>query len=356
MSMKYKALADRLREELTRDGGRKGDKLPTELELSRRYQLSRQTVRHALRLLEEEGLIQRRQGSGSYATGKAPSAVPRQIALVTSYLDDYIFPAILHDAQAVFAQAGYGTLLYTTENQAGAEREILLKLLKEPVCGLLAEGVKTALPTPNADLYQRLMRAGTPLLFLNGAYGELGGAPCVADDNYGGGYQLARYLTGKGHRVLAGIFKSDDIQGPLRYYGAVSAIRDAGLAIWDRHIAWYDTEDRRRLLVEKDRRLLSRFIQERLDGATAVICYNDEIAYLLIQELLAAGRRVPEDVAVVSFDNSYYSQLGPVPITSLRHPGSRMGRVAAEQLLDLIEGRAGQPGMLAWELVERESG
>ena len=137
MSMKYKALADRLREELTRDGGRKGDKLPTELELSRRYQLSRQTVRHALRLLEEEGLIQRRQGSGSYATGKAPSAVPRQIALVTSYLDDYIFPAILHDAQAVFAQAGYGTLLYTTENQAGAEREILLK---EPVCGLLAEG------------------------------------------------------------------------------------------------------------------------------------------------------------------------------------------------------------------------
>ena len=356
MSMKYRALADRLREELTQDGGRKGYKLPTELELSRQYQLSRQTVRHALQLLEEEGLIQRRQGSGSYATGKAPSAVPRQIALITSYLDDYIFPAILHDAQAVFAQAGYGTLLYTTENQVSTEREILLKLLEEPVCGLLVEGVKTALPTPNADLYQRLMRTGTPLLFLNGAYGELGGAPCVADDNYGGGYQLAQYLTGKGHRALAAILKSDDAQGPLRYFGAVSAIRDAGLAIWDQHIAWYDTEDRRRLLVEKDRGLLSRFIQERLDGATAVICYNDEIAYLLIQELLAAGRRVPSDVAVVSFDNSYYSQLGPVPITSLRHPGGRMGRVAAEQLLALMDGRAGQSKLLEWELVERESG
>ena len=278
------------------------------------------------------------------------------MALITSYTDEYIFPAVLHDAQAVFTQAGYGTLLYTTENQVNVEREILRKLLEEPVCGVLVEGAKTALPTPNIDLYQRLLQTGVPVLFLHGIHGGLTGVPCVADDNYGGGYRLARYLIGKGHQSLAGIFKSDDIQGPHRYHGAVSAIRDAGLSMDDRRILWYDTEDRRCLLEEKDPRLLDRFIQERLNGATAVICYNDEIAYQLIQRLLSAGRQVPEDVAVVSFDNSYYSQLGPAPITSLRHQSGRMGRVAAEQLLALLSGRAGQSKILEWDLVERASG
>ena len=109
MAAKYQLLADKLREELARNSGRPGYKLPTEQDLSRQYHLSRQTVRHALSLLEEEGLIQRRQGSGSYATGLLPGAAPRQIAVVTSFLDDYIFPAILHDASDVFSRQGYST-------------------------------------------------------------------------------------------------------------------------------------------------------------------------------------------------------------------------------------------------------
>lgn len=355
MATKYQLLADQLREELRRNSGHAGYKLPTEQELSRQYQLSRQTVRHTLRLLEEEGLIQRRQGSGSYATGLLPGAAPRQIAVVTSFLDDYIFPAILHDASDVFSRQGYSTAVYATENCVSTEREILLRLLEEPVSGLLVEGAKTALPTPNAGLYQRLRQAGTPIVFFHGAYAELDRVPCVADDNYGGGYQLARYLADKGHREIAGIFKSDDIQGPQRYHGALSALRDAGLPIRDSRFAWYDTEDHRRLLEEQDSRLLEDFLQKRLGNATAVVCYNDEIAYRLIQTLLRAGRRVPEEVAVVSFDNSYLSQLGPISITSLSHR-SRMGRVAAEQMVRLLQGEAAPSKFLEWELVVRNSG
>ena len=355
MPMKYQLLAERLREELLRNSGQKGYKLPTELELTRQYQLSRQTVRHALRLLEEEGLIQRRQGSGSYTTGLLPGTAPRQIAVVTSFLDDYIFPNILHDASEVFARQGYSTAVYATENRVSTEREILLRLLEEPVSGLLVEASKTALTTPNEDLYQRLRQAGTPMVFLHGAYGELTGVPCVADDNYGGGYRLARHLTDQGHREIAGIFKSDDVQGPQRYHGAVSAIRDVGIPIRDGRFAWYDTEDRRHLLEEKDDRLLASFLQKRLEGASAVICYNDEIAFHLIRVLLAAGRRVPEEVSVVSFDNSYLSQIAPVPITSLSHR-SRMGQVAAEQMTNLLRGESAHSKNLEWELIVRGSG
>ena len=355
MAMKYRALADRLREELIRSSGQRGYKLPTELELTRQYRLSRQTVRHALQLLEEEGLIQRRQGSGSYTTGLLPGTAPRQIAVVTSFLDDYIFPGILHDASEVFSRQGYSTAVYATENRVSTEREILLRLLGEPVSGLLVEGSKTALPTPNEDLYQRLRQAGTPMIFLHGAYSQLDHVPCVADDNYGGGYRLARYLTDRGHKEIAGIFKSDDVQGPQRYHGTISAMRDAGLTIRDSRFAWYDTEDRRHLMEERGGRMLEDFLERRLEDATAVVCYNDEIAFHLIRALLAAGRRVPEEVAVVSFDNSYLSQISPVPITSLSHR-SHMGRAAAEQMLCLLQGEPVHSKNLEWELVIRSSG
>ena len=101
--------------------------------------------------------------------------------------------------------------------------------------------------------------------------------------------------------------------------------------------------------------MLTDFLQNRLGEATAVICYNDEIAFHLVQVLLAAGRRVPEEVAVVSFDNSYLSQISPVPITSLSHR-SRMGRVAAEQMIGLLLGEAARSKSLEWELVARSSG
>lgn len=354
MAAKYQTLAETLRQELLHQG-QHGYKLPTEQELSGRYGLSRQTVRHALQMLEQEGLIERRQGSGSFFTGRGGNT-SRQVAVVATFLDDYIFPSILHDAQSVFAREGYSTLVYATENEVSTERDILQQLLDQPVAGILVEGAKTALPNPNLQLYRQLQDSGVPLLFLHGACAELNGVPCISDDNYAGGYLLARHLLKKGHRNIAGIFKSDDLQGPQRYHGCVSAIRDAGVPLRDRNFLWYDTQDRLEMVNLNDISLLRRFLDVRMDKATAVICYNDEIAFLLIRELLARGLHVPQDVAVVSFDNSYYSQISQVPITSLRHPVPRMGQVAAEQLLRMLRGETGLSRALPWELVERASG
>ena len=355
MAPKYMLLADRLREELFSQDRKGGYKLPTEAELTRRFRVSRQTVRHALRVLTEEGVVESRRGSGTYATGMTSNAASRQVAVVSSFLDDYIFPTILHDAQNVFAGYGYSTLVYATENQVSREREILLKLLEQPVAGILVEGSKTALPSPNSDLYRRLRASGVPMVFLHAAYAELPGIPCISDDNYGGGYQLARYLIGKDHRRIGGIFKSDDVQGPQRYHGCVSAIRDHGFPISDRRFCWYDTQDRLEMLEQRESLLLRRFLTERLSDVTAVICYNDEVAFHLIRTLLSIGKQVPKDVAVVSFDNSYYSQIGPVHITSLRHRQSRMGRAAAEELIGILHGQEGASHALDWELMERGS-
>lgn len=354
MAMKYKLLAELLRENLLQNGEKAGYKFPTEAELCQRYHMSRQTVRHALQLLAEQGLVEKRHGSGTYSTGKAAGDT-HQIAVLATFPDDYIFPVILRDVQDVLAGCGYSTTVYATENHVSTEREILQKLLEQSFSGLLVEGTKTALPNPNAGLYQQLQSEQVPIVFLHGCYTELNGVPCVLDDNYGGGYQLANYLISKGHHQIGGIFKSDDVQGLQRYHGTISAIRDAGLPIYDSAFSWYDTQARYEMMKQHNIQFLQNYILNRLQEATAVVCYNDEIACLLIRELQNMGRRVPNDVAVVSFDNSFYCHLGSIHITSLRHKNSRMGRTAAEMLVQLIRNGRTSSRTLSWELVPRSS-
>ena len=198
-------------------------------------------------------------------------------------------------------------------------------------------------------------RADIPVIFLHGCYRELAGSVCVSDDNFGGGYMLARHLITRGHTRIAGIFKSDDIQGHQRYLGFLSAMRDAGLPLADGQVLWYSTEERKYLLDYGYTQLLEHFLRAYLRSCTAVICYNDEIADKLIRLLLEKKRRVPEDVAVVSFDNSYYSDLCPVRITSLFHETHRMGRLAASLLLDRMEGRPVASQTISWKLMRKES-
>lgn len=355
MAAKYEQLASILKSELQALRQQGTSKLATEAELSARYHMSRQTVRHALQLLEEEGLIQRRQGSGSYLSDTDASDPLRQIAVITTFLDDYIFPSILHDAQVSFAEAGYSTLVFATENKITREREILTRLLDQKISAVLVEGSKTALPTPNRHLFEQLRAKGIPVLFLHGIYSNLSGFPCLLDDNFNGGQQLAQYLLAKGHSRIAGIFKSDDIQGPQRYHGVITALLDAGLPIQDASFFWYDTEDRAALVQNPRCDLLHNFIRHRMGEATAVVCYNDEIAHLLIQKLLEQGLQVPEDVAVASFDNSFYSQVGPVPITSLGHKSNRTGKTAAAMVLELLGGKPPRSACLEWELKIRIS-
>lgn len=355
MPAKYQILARLLREDIAIHCNTANYRLPTEQALTEKYHVSRQTVRHALQLLCEDGLIQKRQGSGAYATG-LHAASSMEIAVIATFMDDYIFPAVLRDIETVLEQKGYHIRVYITRNRIAEERRILQALAEKPCAGILAEGSKTALPNPNTDLYRKLRDMHIPIVFFQGSYAELPDIPAVMDDNYGGGVQLANHLIGQGHTRIGGIFKSDDIQGIQRYSGVMSALRDAGLPLPDQEICWFDTQQHSALVEQRHRQMLTAFLSERLRNVSAIICYNDEIAYHLIQVLLSQGKKVPEDYAVVSFDNSYYSQICPVPITSVCHRQNRMGREAALLLLRLLQGSTCRSTSLAWELMVRASG
>lgn len=356
MAARYQKIADILRSEIRSGIYEINTQLPTEQALCARHQASRQTIRKALSVLVAEGLIEKHQGSGSWVRDMShtPPAPIRSIAVVTTYISDYIFPGILREVETVLSQNNCTTLLFATQNQVSNERKVLLNILSQPhIDGVMVEGTKSALPNPNLDLYQKLRKRKIPLVFINGCYQELDSVVSVMDDNYGGGYMLTKYLLDKGHTRIAGIFKNDDIQGHQRYAGYAAALRDAGSSVQDEHLYWYDTETKSSFTAGEPcpPRMLAA-----LDGCTAAVCYNDEIASFLIRALLHTGVRIPEDLAVVSFDNSQYSELCPRRITSLSHGANNVGRIAAEMLLKCLDGKSCASKLVPWAIVEKESG
>ena len=99
MAPKYQMVADTLRADILDGVYQKRMLLPTEQLLCQQFQVSRQTVRQALALLASEGLIERRQGSGSHIRDLSkPAPLPRRSsAVITTYISDYIVPSILRE-------------------------------------------------------------------------------------------------------------------------------------------------------------------------------------------------------------------------------------------------------------------
>lgn len=352
---KYETLSKQLMEQIAQNLEQGLTALPTEAKLSARYGVSRQTVRAALALLKQKGLIESRQGSGSFATGLAPDLSQNRIPILIASSQEYIYPRLLADIRSSLSEKGYQLDVLPTDNHINIERIHLLSLLENPPRGLIVEGTKSALPTPNFDLYERLKTAGTRLLFLHGCSPALSDEVCIKDDNYYGGYLLAGHLTALGHTRIAGLFKLDDAQGPERYLGAACCLRDLGLTLADENVGWFVSSDLEALQKKQDTSFLALYCKERLSDCTAVICYNDEIAYWLIKELNYRNLRVPEDVSVVCFDNTYLSELSAVQITSLSHQRHEMGVAAAEMLLNLMRSLAAPSRKLPWKLVEKRS-
>jgi len=322
--------------------------LPSENELVASEKLSRQTVRQALALLEREGRISRRRGSGSIVTG---NSVRRErtnnIAVVTTYISEYIFPDILRGIEQVLSQNGYTPFISATCNRVDNEREILKTLLTKPIDGIIIEGTKTALPNPNIDLYRSIEQARIPMVFINGYYPDFKPPVYVVADDRAGGAAAVRHLLGKNRRRIAGIFKSDDIQGHRRYAGYAEALRVAKLPVNDDHILWYTTETRKKLIEAN--------LLETLNGCDAVVCYNDEIAMQVLDILKNSKIKVPEQIAIVSFDGSMFSDITSPKLTSLLLEKEEVGRLAAVKLVNLLRGIGERPFVMPWHMKEKES-
>lgn len=330
---KYRQLIDYLKECIQKGELVQGSKIPSENELSAQFSISRHTVRQAVGELVSEGWLNRTRGSGTFVSFKKrrERQESKIIGVVTTYLDDYIFPGIIKGIDNVLSRHGYSMILSHTNNKVEREALCLSSMLQKNVDGFIIEPTKSALPNPNLDFYSDMDDNGMPYILINGYYPGCEFSYVIEDDE-NGGYIAAEHLFEQGHRKIGGIFKVDDIQGHNRYKGVVKSHRKRKLSVDEDSVIWYTTEDMDSLFDFNGRKaLLKRFF-----GCTGIICYNDQIALKLMDILKMDGKRVPDDISIVGFDDSELATASEVKLTSVAHPGCRLGEKAAYGLLNLL--------------------
>lgn len=352
---KYFLLMEELKEDIISGKLKPGDKLPSENELSASCHVSRHTVRKALSILEQEGFVEAEHGRGTFVSRKAGNRKGSgNIAVVTTYLSDYIFPRLISGIDRVMTANGYSIILKNTGNSRVRESKCLEEILEKDVDGLIIEPSKSEIICGHKNLYDKLDFYQIPYVFIQGYYAQMKNKPHILMDDCRGGYLVTKYLIDLGHRHIVGIFKADDSQGKERHKGYVKALQEAGFPYEPDMVIWFHTEDR----AVKPAKVMKLMVDSgtAIDG---VVCYNDQIALEVIKALAKKGLKVPEDISVTGYDKSFIAENGMVKLTTIAHPQEELGAMAAELLLEKIrripdeESRVER--VLKPELIVRES-
>jgi len=349
---KYSRLKEYLKEQMKRGAITPGDQLPSEHMLAEEFKISRHTVRQALSDLENEGLVFREQGRGTFRSYPT-KAKGKTVAVVTTYISEYIFPEVIRGIEEVLSAAGCTLILANTGNDQTKEAACLENFLQQKISGLIIEPTQSAWEKINLKYYSDLGKRGIPYLMLHAYYPDLDPAYIVMDDEKGG-YLATQYLIQLGHRKIAGIFKSDDLQGVNRQMGYVKAFNDYGLETVPELIGYYETPELYSYPYQFTRTLLAGVNRE--SQPTAMVCYNDQVALMVLEALRDEGIRVPEDFSVMSFDDSSLAVASEVKLSTIKHPKASMGRQAARFILDMMENKVTKPSLIYQpELILRSS-
>ena len=246
----------------------------------------------------------------------------RVIAYVVLDAANPFFTDVARGVESAAREAGFAVFLCNSAADDRREREYLELLHEQRVEGILI--------TPVDDESAGFGERGTPIVLVDRSSQD--GKHCsVAVDDVLGGELAVTHLIETGHTRIAMIGGPFSIQQVRdRHEGALRAMANAGLPA--ENLTVLETKD---LQVAE-----GRSAGERLAGLpsarrpTAAFCANDLVALGLLQSMTQQGLSVPDDLAVVGYDDIEFAAAAAVPLTSVRQPREQLGRTAAQLLLE----------------------
>ena len=306
--------------------------IPPELTLAEQFNVSRQTIRNALKYLEKKNLVYSIQGSGTFIVKENVSSLPpsKNIAVILNSIESYLNPFKSAAINHQLAKRGYIASIFSTENRLDYEARILDNLIGSNYAGIIMEPTRSILPRFDLKPFQTL-QSRIPFILIDNYYMDLD-IPSVAMDDFAGGKLATEHLIAHGHQKIGHIGRSDNGQGILRFKGYVEALKKHRLSYSDDRVFWYTSE-----LFREAFDASLPMLMKRLRDCTAVFVYNDFFSEKLVPALQEHGIRIPEDLSVVSYDDHISASESDPPLTTIRYPREELGAVAAENLLKMME-------------------
>lgn len=347
-------LREAIKRDTLRNGLRAGDAIPSERELAQNYEVSRVTVRRAISDLVNEGFLRREDRRGTFVAD-ASRAVPwlphtgrRLIGVLLCRISNFFSERLLRGMDDASHEFNYSVAFASSDENPLRAAQQIERMADEGVAGfimvpLAGENYRDI----NERLFEQVRSKGLPFVLLD-CYVEGSGADTVVSDNFDGAYRATQHLIDLGHRHIAFLAYLPTSAVEERIAGYRKCLRDNGVAPSESLL--------RRVRPDQVKAAVKDLLHED-PKVSAIFCVNDSKAMLAWEAVREMGLRVPENVALVGYDNMYGSTGPGALLTTTDQPLYDEGKMACEMLFQRLEGLEGEPrfAVLKSTLIEGHS-
>lgn len=267
----------------------------------------------------------------------------RMIGLVVAYLDNHFYPTVLERLSNALQEQGYHVLVFMASKQNENLDAVATEILDYQVDALILASVEIS-----SDIARRCRATGVPVILFNrrqGAPGEL----AVVSDNFEGGRLAARHLFEAGCRRIAHIAGNEDASTQRdREAGFLQGLGEVGLTLASREVGGF---------VPERASEAARTMFAGSNTPDGIFVANDYMAFSVLDTLRCElGLSVPEDVAVVGFDDVPSASWRSFDLTTVRQDSADMVARTVDLVLDATSGVTAEPvGLVPVELVVRST-
>lgn len=294
--------------------------LPTEKELSQTYNVSRITSKRALTELENQGLIYRIQGKGSYVQKQKPKKKKvSRILFLIPFVNDLSLGNFNEGLAPVTSKHHYEVIMSSAEFLINKTATDII----EDFDGMIYYAHNTE---DFLDTLFELSIQQFPVIVLDKKIHDLP-YPTVQSDNFSGGAMATDYLATQGHQRIAYVFGTSTLPQSVRqrYLGYIHATKE-------HHLAFHTTLNNKESFLNDG--ILSYLFENKV---TAVVCENDLVAIALINLAKRSNVAIPTQLSIIGFDNIQAATLIDPALTTIAQDFEEMGRLAGTMLIEWIE-------------------
>jgi len=232
------------------------------------------------------------------------------------------FSRAVSGVQKIANQAGYNVMIFQSNESYDTERNNLLSLIATHVDGVV---ISISRETDKTDHFEMLLQKNIPVVFFDRICKSLDTSQ-VFTDNYDIAFEATQYLISKGCRRIATITGPRHLYTSFnRFQGYMDALTKNNLEFNPDYLLLMDF--RKESIHDYTNHLLS--LEERPD---AIFAMNDLIAIEMMHMIKKQGLRIPEDIAILGFNNEPISEFVEPSLSTVEHPAHDIGAAAAEIL------------------------
>lgn len=314
--------------------------LPTEFEISKKFNISRPTIHKALKIMEDEGFIYRKQGTGTFVKKKIKKDIQTKNFLSIGLLfpligKGEIFRPIAEEIVNLSEEYEFSLIWGGQFNMLSPNSQQMNQMLDfyiaNDVSGIIMAPIEMTdmcLET-NKKTIEKIRNLSIPTVLLDGDYLEFperSDFDVIGIDNFRAGYQLANHFIEQGANRIDFCSYSNSAQTvSMRIRGYQQALIDAGIMPALDWIHYGDPEN-----ITFVKKIISK-------GGVNCLCSNDSFAFAFLKQILEIGYQVPKDIRIAGVDALEFSQYTSVSLTTVIQPCENISKVVIESLLSRMK-------------------